>query len=49
METNETEVKPQTEEGIEEVKWFKEEDFRIPLENTYENIKLVINGVGSSK
>ncbi len=37
---------PQTEEGIGEVKWMKTTDFPMILENTYENIKIVMEKAG---
>ncbi len=33
---------PQTEEGITEVRWFRREDLHVVLENTYENLKQII-------
>ena len=35
-------TKPQTEEDITEVKWVSESEINEVLENTYENIKLVL-------
>lgn len=37
---------PQIEEGIGEVKWMKPTDFPVILENTYENIKIVLEKAG---
>lgn len=37
---------PQTEEGIGDVKWMKTIDFPLILENTYENIKIVMEKAG---
>ena len=36
---------PQTEEGITELKWFKPSELDEVLENTYENLKELINGL----
>lgn len=47
-----TEPVPQTDEGITEVRFFKEEDFQRIKDETYESIKLVIESVskvGSDK
>ena len=43
--TSETEQKlvPQTEEDIEEIKWFKTKDIKIPVANTYQNIKDILH------
>ncbi len=37
---------PQIEEGIGQVKWMKTTDFSMILENTYENIKIVMEKAG---
>ncbi|WP_167609856.1 NUDIX hydrolase [Maribellus sediminis] len=36
---------PQTEEGITQLKWFKPSDLDEVLENTYENLKVLIEGL----
>jgi len=42
-------ISPQIEEGIEKVTWVKKEDVNIHLENTYENIKRVFEKYFSLK
>jgi len=38
-------LSPQTEEGIERVEWLNINDEQLPLENSYENIKLLFSGL----
>lgn len=40
---NKQNTKPQTEEDISEVKWFKTKDIRTPVSNTYATIKDILN------
>lgn len=45
MESNQTDVKPQSEEGIVKVEWFKPSDFKIIKENTYPSVWDVIRTI----
>lgn len=47
--TDESPLTPQTEEGIELVEWKSEQAVQLALENTYPNIKLVLESVGVFK
>ena len=43
--TDESPLKPQTNEGIELVEWKNKQAVQLALENTYSNIKLVLKNI----
>ncbi|MBS1757373.1 MAG: NUDIX domain-containing protein [Bacteroidetes bacterium] len=40
--SSQQQLQPQTEEDISEIKWFKTKDIKVPVANTYQNIKDIL-------
>ena len=47
MYSEEKKLKPQIEEGITEVRWIKESDLQLVMDNTYQSIEWLLNSYHS--
>jgi 8-oxo-dGTP pyrophosphatase MutT (NUDIX family) len=47
MHSNQTDLSPQVEEGITELRWFSKEGMQPVFENTYPNIRMLISSLSS--